>query len=116
MYCFKWKCGWIVFFNMQSEIVGSSRHRQITAEILKYGTAKNDVKVFTYGEVCDATNNFSSDCLVGEGGFGNVYKGYIKSIEQVCPSLFLSLIYYPNIFLVYYKLLKSNVKYLVFRL
>ncbi|KAK2447801.1 putative serine/threonine-protein kinase pbl23 [Trifolium repens] len=61
---------------------GSSRHRQITEEILKYGTAKNDVKVFTYEELVDATNNFSSDSLVGEGGFGNVYKGYMKSIEQ----------------------------------
>ncbi|KAL5097338.1 hypothetical protein RYX36_001665 [Vicia faba] len=61
---------------------GSSRHRQITAEILKYGTAQNDVKVLTYQEVVDATNNFSSDCLIGVGGFGNVYKGYIKSIEQ----------------------------------
>lgn len=98
MYCFKWKCGRIVFLNVQSEIVGSSRHRQINAEILKYGTAKNDVKVFTYGELCDATNNFSSDCLVGEGGFGNVYKGYIKSIEQVCPSTMPFFSDYPNIF------------------
>ncbi|XP_027332456.1 probable serine/threonine-protein kinase PBL23 [Abrus precatorius] len=61
---------------------GSSRHRQIDAEIRKYGTAKNDVKIFTYEDVSEATNNFSADCLVGEGGFGNVYKGYLKSVEQ----------------------------------
>ncbi|KAK7412658.1 hypothetical protein VNO78_04189 [Psophocarpus tetragonolobus] len=61
---------------------GSSRNRQIEAEIRKYGSARNDVKVFTYEQLAEATNKYSSDCLVGEGGFGNVYKGYIKSLDQ----------------------------------
>ncbi|WVY93119.1 hypothetical protein V8G54_032207 [Vigna mungo] len=61
---------------------GSSRNRQIDAEIRKFGRVKNDVKVFTYAQLLEATNNFSSDCLIGEGGFGNVYKGYMKSVEQ----------------------------------
>ncbi|KAK7292399.1 hypothetical protein RIF29_08178 [Crotalaria pallida] len=60
-----------------------SRKRQIiTAEILKYGTAKNNVEVFTYQELVAATDNFNPDCLIGEGGFGSVYKGYIKKIDQ----------------------------------
>ncbi|ESW19734.1 hypothetical protein PHAVU_006G150900 [Phaseolus vulgaris] len=61
---------------------GSSRHRQIDAEIRKFGAVKNDVKVFTYAQLGEATNNYSSDNLVGEGGFGNVYKGYIDSVGQ----------------------------------
>ncbi|XP_019434927.1 PREDICTED: probable serine/threonine-protein kinase PBL7 [Lupinus angustifolius] len=60
-----------------------SRQRQIiAAEILKYGTAKNHVEVFTYQELAGATDNFNPECLIGEGGFGSVYKGYIKSIKQ----------------------------------
>ncbi|KAK7359753.1 hypothetical protein VNO77_01718 [Canavalia gladiata] len=60
----------------------SSRHRQIDEEIKKYGTVRNEVKKFTYEEVAEATNNFNSDSLVGEGGFGNVYKGYLQNIDQ----------------------------------
>ncbi|KAK7303285.1 hypothetical protein RJT34_14188 [Clitoria ternatea] len=61
---------------------GSSRHRQIDAEIRKYGEAKNDVKIFAYEDLNEATNNFSSERLIGEGGFGNVYKGYLASLDQ----------------------------------
>ncbi|KAL5157652.1 putative serine/threonine-protein kinase PBL23 [Glycine soja] len=65
-----------------SHKTGSSRQRRIDAEIRKYGSAKNDVKVFTYAQLAEATNNYNPDCLVGEGGFGNVYKGFLKSVDQ----------------------------------
>ncbi|QCD93918.1 hypothetical protein DEO72_LG5g1995 [Vigna unguiculata] len=64
------------------KVVGSSRHKQIDAEIRKFGSVKNDVKVFTYAQLVEATNNFNSESLIDEGGFRNVYKGYIKSVEQ----------------------------------
>ena len=60
MHGMKWKCGWIICINMSSQIItGSSRHRQINEEILKYGAAKNDVKIFTFQELIEAINNFS---------------------------------------------------------
>ncbi|GJM91733.1 hypothetical protein PR202_ga08140 [Eleusine coracana subsp. coracana] len=30
---------------------------------------------FTYGELAAATSNFRAECLLGEGGFGRVYRG-----------------------------------------
>ncbi|MCZ8632099.1 MAG: hypothetical protein N7Q72_02415, partial [Spiroplasma sp. Tabriz.8] len=44
--------------------------------------------------LASATDNFNPDSLVGEGGFGRVYKGYIKRLGRVTyisPSLSLSL-------------------------
>ncbi|KAK4763740.1 hypothetical protein SAY87_013178 [Trapa incisa] len=38
---------------------------------------------FTYQELADATNGFSSQNLVGEGGFGSVYKGYLHDGREV---------------------------------
>ncbi|KAI9081762.1 hypothetical protein K1719_036024 [Acacia pycnantha] len=43
----------------------------------------NRAKSFSFGELAEATGHFRSDCLVGEGGFGKVYKGYLKRTQQV---------------------------------
>ncbi|KAF7013730.1 unnamed protein product [Triticum aestivum] len=48
-----------------------SEHRHIAAQ------------TFTFRELAAATNGFRADCLLGEGGFGRVYKGYLESINQV---------------------------------
>ncbi|KAK2644443.1 hypothetical protein Ddye_019638 [Dipteronia dyeriana] len=57
--------------------------KNIETQILKIGKAKNTCIVFTYQDLVAATNNFDSMRLVGEGGFGMVYKGYIERIDQV---------------------------------
>lgn len=62
-------------------------------EILRIGDGKCNARVFTFVEISEATNGFSSESLVGEGGFGRVYKGHMelegKNQVNTYSSLFL---------------------------
>lgn len=40
-------------------------------------------QTFTFDQLAAATGNFRSDCFVGEGGFGKVYKGHLEGTDQV---------------------------------
>ncbi|GMP84972.1 hypothetical protein CsSME_00038297 [Camellia sinensis var. sinensis] len=42
----------------------------------------SNLRVFTFSELKTATNNFNRTLKIGEGGFGCVYKGVIKSSED----------------------------------
>lgn len=44
-----------------------------------------NLKMFTYAELKSATRNFRPDTVLGEGGFGRVFKGYIDQ-ETLAPS------------------------------
>ncbi|KAM1697768.1 hypothetical protein ACFX2K_029317 [Malus domestica] len=50
-----------------------SRRRRTTKSSIKI----EGVKDFTFGEMAAATNNFNSSAQVGQGGYGNVYKGIL---------------------------------------
>ncbi|KAK9123748.1 hypothetical protein Sjap_013350 [Stephania japonica] len=72
-------------------------------------------QTFTFHELATATKNFRADCLLGEGGFGRVYKGWLDSTNQVVAIkqldrnglqgnreflvevLMLSLLHHPNL-------------------
>ena len=44
-------------------------------------------QTLTFRELAAATNNFRQECLVGEGGFGRVYKGQLEKTGQVIKKI-----------------------------
>jgi len=50
-------------------------------------------QTFSFRELATATRNFRAECLLGEGGFGRVYKGRLESINQVSVFLMISSVY-----------------------
>ncbi|XP_073158437.1 probable serine/threonine-protein kinase PBL23 [Henckelia pumila] len=94
---------------------GNSKQRIIAEDILKHGNVRVPAEVFTFRELAHATENFDPELLVGEGGFGRVYKGYLKKTNQIvavkqldrngvqgnreflAEVLTLSLVHHPNL-------------------
>lgn len=52
-------------------------------EISNSGSEHIAAQTFTFRELAAATRNFRADCLLGEGGFGRVYKGRLEGTNQV---------------------------------
>ncbi|XP_078176538.1 putative serine/threonine-protein kinase [Carex rostrata] len=51
-------------------------------EITGFSSEKN-IKLFSYNELRSATDNFHRDNKIGRGGFGTVYKGTLRSGQEV---------------------------------
>ncbi|KAG5017491.1 hypothetical protein AAZX31_08G302700 [Glycine max] len=93
----------------------SGKRNLITNELAKLGKGNITSKIFPYRELCVATQNFNPANMIGEGGFGRVYKGHLKSTNQVVAVkqldrngfqgnreflvevLILSLLHHPNL-------------------
>lgn len=55
-----------------------------TKRIEEIETEQTPLKTFNFRELAMATKNFRQECLIGEGGYGRVYKGTLQSTGQVC--------------------------------
>ncbi|KAK4598780.1 hypothetical protein RGQ29_016008 [Quercus rubra] len=52
-------------------------------ELEKDGNARHNIKVFSFACIAAATNNFSPETKLGEGGFGPVYKGALPEGREI---------------------------------
>lgn len=71
-----------MFKTHQLYIVDSGKRKYLEEEVTKPGNGNITSKIFSYHELCVATKNFHNSNMVGEGGFGRVYKGRIKSLDN----------------------------------
>ncbi|KAE8662364.1 Serine/threonine-protein kinase [Hibiscus syriacus] len=55
---------------------------------------KNNIEAqtFSFRELAMATKNFRRECLLGEGGFGRVYKGKLEKMGQIDCTLYMRII------------------------
>ncbi|CAL5355680.1 unnamed protein product [Camellia sinensis] len=59
------------------------RNRRSRKQVNLASPLKNQYPQLSYGELFQATNGFSPSNLIGEGGYGSVYKGILNSDEQI---------------------------------
>ncbi|CAI9102086.1 OLC1v1000288C1 [Oldenlandia corymbosa var. corymbosa] len=57
---------------------GSATSRRSVSEL--YEEKGQYLRVFSFGDLAQATNNFNRMLKIGEGGFGSVYRGTIKPV------------------------------------
>ncbi|KAL3728054.1 hypothetical protein ACJRO7_032755 [Eucalyptus globulus] len=81
------KSGMKLTISSSSSSAASNSHDLVVAhDNLAYGDgqilAEHNLTDFSFAELKEATKNFRADSLVGEGGFGSVYKGMLHGREQ----------------------------------
>ena len=75
---------------MNGKNEGNSKDDQLSLDVKNLNLREDGkangyrAQTFTFDELAAATGNFRSDCFLGEGGFGKVFKGHLEKINQVC--------------------------------
>ncbi|KAL7105005.1 hypothetical protein ACP275_07G018200 [Erythranthe tilingii] len=67
----------------ESSSAAQSSSNRVNSEATTPQEANADSKVFKFSELAQATNNFRPEGIIGEGGFGRVYKGRLPRTGQV---------------------------------
>ncbi|KAL2928520.1 Proline-rich receptor-like protein kinase PERK1 [Bienertia sinuspersici] len=64
------------FANKRPQMIQSQHTRKLENDVVRTQRGR---KTFTYEELFEATNGFSDDNLLGQGGFGLVYQGVLSN-------------------------------------
>ncbi|KAL6581882.1 Serine/threonine-protein kinase pbl27 [Orobanche minor] len=105
--------------NIQVNRANSDKSKSRSSNDSKEATIPKETNIaaqtFTFRELAAATKNFRPECLLGEGGFGRVYKGRLETTGQavavkqldrnglqgnrefLVEVLMLSLLHHPNL-------------------
>nr|XP_051209069.1 receptor-like serine/threonine-protein kinase SD1-8 isoform X2 [Lolium perenne] len=71
-----WFCGFrVLTANQGSKIMWKRLSRGDASSFNEHADRNTEFPVLSFREIAAATNNFSESSIVGQGGFGNVYKG-----------------------------------------
>ncbi|KAI4373312.1 hypothetical protein MLD38_011448 [Melastoma candidum] len=74
---------WILKTQSSAPQMGSSSGGDVGFSPRAPGAIRNSRPWFTYEELVLATNGFADENLLGEGGFGSVYKGYLPDGKEI---------------------------------
>lgn len=77
-----------------------------------YEEKAHNLRVFSFSELSNATNNFSRLLKIGEGGFGSVYKGFIRPVDGVGDRIVVAIKRLNNDGLQGHKQWKAEVQFL----
>lgn len=69
-------------------------HHYAAQEILRIGNENIPSRDFTFNQLKVATENFNARNLLGEGGFGRVFKGRIQETNEVLITLYSNTVSY----------------------
>ena len=79
-----YKSGCLVLAEIPDK-TGNEQNKNNDAE--KEMTNNIAAQTFTFRELATATKNFRQECLIGEGGFGRVYKGKLEKCGKVSTNV-----------------------------
>ncbi|XP_060206209.1 wall-associated receptor kinase 2-like [Lycium barbarum] len=83
--------GWLYFALIQRRKMAMRKIKffkenggvMLLEQLVRQGKSTTAVRIFTSEELKEATNNYDESRIVGQGGFGIVYKGYLPNNDIV---------------------------------